>query len=449
MKIEDNVLIQVDEEDLDNKLGFVVPEGIQKIACFAFVSCKQIKTVVLPQSVVAIGVSAFDGCSNLECVHLSDQIRIIGMHAFRCCRKLNQIHLPDKLETLCEGAFTDTGITEITVPDSVVRMDDFIFAYCHKLEKAKLPRNLEIFGERLFYDCRTLAQVSLPETLLGLPAYTFLNCRKLETVSIPASVRKIGRGAFNGCSHLKEIMLPDGIKVIERHTFHGCERLLHVSIPDSVEQIETGAFIYCKSIKHMELPDSLSNIGNYAFAGCKSLKEIRIPDTVNELKKELFEDCESLQKITWKKKEYSIRCIDGDCVYVLQEKWFKECTLLKCAYFPEGEQLYAAEKDGCIAHGKTIRESVDTLNRRLTYKPSMMMQISKISKQEYVTANDYMILTGACKEGVERFLTEHSLTWEDTLSAEEVFELTKGQYGHLLFEKVMERIQSFMVPTSR
>lgn len=449
MKIEDSVLIQVNEEDLDSKLGFVVPEGIQKIAGFAFVSCKRIKTVVMPQSVVAIGVSAFDGCSNLECVHLSNQIRIIGMHAFRYCRKVNQIHLPDKLETLCEGAFSVTGLTEITVPDSVVRMDDFIFAYCYELEKAKLPRHLETFGERLFYDCRILAQVSLPENLLGLPAHTFMHCRKLGTVSVPASVRKIGREAFNGCHSLKEIELPDGLNVIERHTFHGCEKLLHVSIPNSVEQIKAGAFIGCKSIKYIELPDGLSSIGNYAFAGCEDLMEIKIPHKVNKLRRELFEDCESLRKITWKKKKYSIRCIDGDCVYVLQEKWFKECTLLKCAYFPEGGQIYAAEKDGCIAKGKTIREAVDALNRRLTYKPTMMMQIARIAKQGYLTAQDYMALTGACKEGVEQFLTEHSLTWKDTMPTEEVFELTKGQYGHSLLGKVMERIPSFMVPVSR
>ena len=303
---------------------------------------------------------------------------------------------------------------------------------------------METFGERLFYDCRILAQVSLPENLLGLPAHTFMHCRKLGTVSVPASVRKIGREAFNGCHSLKEIELPDGLKTIERHTFHGCKRLLHVSIPDSVKQIETGAFIYCKSLKHIELPDGLSGIENYAFAGCEDLKEIKIPDNVNKLGRELFEDCESLRKITWKKKKYPIRCIDGDCVYVLQEKWFKECTLLKCAYFPEGGQIYAAEKDGCIAKGKTIREAVDALNKRLTYKPTMMMQISKIAKQGYLTAQDYMALTGACKEGVEQFLTEHSLTWKDTMPTEEVFELTKGQYGHLLFEKVMERIVWFM-----
>ena len=177
--------------------------------------------------------------------------------------------------------------------------------------------------------------------------------------------------------------------------------------------------------------------------------KIKIPHKVNKLRRELFEDCESLRKITWKKKKYSIRCIDGDCVYVLQEKWFKECTLLKCAYFPEGGQIYAAEKDGCIAKGKTIREAVDALNRRLTYKPTMMMQIARIAKQGYLTAQDYMALTGACKEGVEQFLTEHSLTWKDTMPTEEVFELTKGQYGHSLLGKVMERIPSFMVPVSR
>lgn len=259
---------------------------------------------------------------------------------------------------------------------------------------------------------------------------------------------KIGKSAFSRCYSLKKIVIPYGVKTIERHAFHGCERLVHVSIPNSVEQIETGAFISCKKLKYINLPEALFSIGDYAFAGCEDLMEIKIPDKVNKLRRELFEDCESLRKITWKKKEYSFLCIDGDCVYILQEKQCKECTLLKCAYFPEGKQLHTAEKDGCIAEGKTIREAVDTLNRRLTYKPTMMMQIARIAKQGYLNANDYMLLTGACREGTERFLLEHNLIWEDTMPAEEVFELTKGQYGHLLFEKVMEQIPSFMNPAS-
>ena len=92
MIIENEVLIQVTDNDLDENFSFTIPEGIQKIAGFAFMPCKQIKTVFFPESVVSIGVSAFEKCSNLESIHLSDQIRIIGMHAYRYCGKLNQIN---------------------------------------------------------------------------------------------------------------------------------------------------------------------------------------------------------------------------------------------------------------------------------------------------------------------------------------------------------------------
>ena len=61
-------------------------------------------------------------------------------------------------------------------------------------------------------------------------------------------------------------------------------------------------------------------------------------------------------------------------------------------------------------------------------------------QQGYMNANDYRLLTGACREGTNHFLQEHDLTWEDTMPVGQVLEITKGQYGFDKFQKAAEQI---------
>ena len=54
-----------------------------------------------------------------------------------------------------------------------------------------------------------------------------------------------------------------------------------------------------------------------------------------------------------------------------------------------------------------------------------------------MTANDYRLITGACRYGTERFLTEKGYAWADEKTIEEVLKITEGQYGHERFREVM------------
>ena len=53
----------------------------------------------------------------------------------------------------------------------------------------------------------------------------------------------------------------------------------------------------------------------------------------------------------------------------------------------------------------------------------------------YVTINDYRLLTGACREGINQFLKSKKKTRVGKLSISQVLLLTKGYYGH---EKMVE-----------
>ena len=59
MKIENNILFDVDNIDIKNG-EFAIPEGIKYIWNGAFFYCRNLISLVIPEGVVAIGSFAFE-----------------------------------------------------------------------------------------------------------------------------------------------------------------------------------------------------------------------------------------------------------------------------------------------------------------------------------------------------------------------------------------------------
>lgn len=68
MKIENNVLVKIESEDIING------------------------TVVIPDSVTSIGKWAFYGCSGLTSIAIPDSVKSIGDCAFEDCRSLSEVY---------------------------------------------------------------------------------------------------------------------------------------------------------------------------------------------------------------------------------------------------------------------------------------------------------------------------------------------------------------------
>lgn len=55
-----------------------------------------------------------------------------------------------------------------------------------------------------------------------------------------------------------------------------------------------------------------------------------------------------------------------------------------------------------------------------------------------MTPIDYRLITGACEDETDAFLTRKHLGWDDKRSIKEVIELTKDEYGHEAFIEAMK-----------
>ena len=101
-----------------------VHSGIEYAANEAFASCQSLVSVEFEGEATTLGAGIFAGCSALKSVILPSALASIPSDAFTGCSSLDNIILPDTLEIIEAYAFHETAIKEITIPASVISIEE-------------------------------------------------------------------------------------------------------------------------------------------------------------------------------------------------------------------------------------------------------------------------------------------------------------------------------------
>ncbi len=217
-----------------------------------------------------IGQYAFDKISSLNYLEIPSNITSIGEYAFGECYGLERVDIKEGLSYIGFGAFSNSGLGEIRLPDSVQGVDMEAFAHCQNLRKVELSSNLRGISDRMFYDCTELLSVLFnndTSNLAFIGAEAFANCRRVN-IRIPQSVTGIAPMAFMG-SGIMEIVIPNGV------TWNN---------PDGNRVIADSTFKDCQILYTVEIDKNIEVIENQAFYGCKNLNDIRYNGTMEEWK---------------------------------------------------------------------------------------------------------------------------------------------------------------------
>ena len=307
----------------------IIPDSVTRIGLWSFDSCIALTSVSIPDSVTTIGEEAFCNCVALTSVTIPDSVTVIGDGAFMFCNKLADITIADSVVEIGESAFKDTAwlkaqpegivyagkvayqckgscpasvvlksgtrgvadyafekcdsMTDLTIPDSVVRIGRYSFRKCSSLTKLVLPDGVEVLGNMAFSECTSLTSVTLSVCPDQLASEVFYRCSNISEVKLSSTVTRIGDYAFKGWINLKSIEIPDSVTEIGESAFDHCYYLDSVTLPDSIISIGNNAFSYCGSLKSINIPEHVESIGLKAFASCRLLNEFTIPDSVTHI----------------------------------------------------------------------------------------------------------------------------------------------------------------------
>ena len=184
-----------------------------------------------------------------------------------------------------ETGYTVTGIgsctdTEIVIPSKynakpVTRIGSYAFENCTGLTSVTIPDSVTSIGYRAFLGCTGLVNITVADNntkyhssgncLVETASKTLILGCNTSVIPNDGSVTNIGQGAFSGCTGLTSVTIPDSVTSIEDNTFDGCTGLVSVTIGNGVTRIVSSAFEGCTGLMNITIPDSVTSISGGAI----------------------------------------------------------------------------------------------------------------------------------------------------------------------------------------
>ena len=363
--------------------------GVKNIKKSAFKGC-EITSITFGKNLSAIEPSAFFNCDDLNEIKLSDEndeyVYVDGCLIRRSDNTLvlglASAVIPETVVSIGDYAFAyRKNLSEMAIPSSVTAIGSYAFANCENLKTIEVSQSVKSIQSCVFKNCVSLTKATW-RTLVSVPDSVFENCSALTDVKL-SNVTKIGERAFSGCIGLKEIILPQSLTEIGEYAFNKTA-LASITLPQSIDKVGNGCFSDCKyletvyfdgkikeignsafngciSLKNIEIPSSVVSIGNSAFYGCTSLKNIEIPSSVVNIGNSAFNGCSALSEVLF-----------NEGLKTIGESAFSACKSLSSVQWP-----LSLEEIGAGAFASTSFPEI--------YVPKSIKQGSNVFERSYGT----------------------------------------------------------------
>ena len=237
---------------------------------------------------------------------LGDTYSVTGYNGTAANVIIPAIYQNKAVTEIKDGAFKDSGITSIIIPESVTRIGSHVFEDCDSLTSITVAENnpqyhsagncvIKTIYKTLIAGCNNSV---IPDdgSVTEIGSCAFKNCGGLTSIIIPGSVTKIDYEAFKGCSGLTSVSIPGSVTKIDHEAFMGCG-LTSVSIPGSVITIGLSAFSDCDNLNSISISEGVTTINTGAFSGCNNLTSIVIPKSVAKIELSAFNESHRLSHV--------------------------------------------------------------------------------------------------------------------------------------------------------
>lgn len=188
----------------------ILPEGLRNISSYAFYGCKKLSEINIPSSVSVIGEWAFRNCAALREIYLPEGLTEIPGNLFQDCSSLTRCNIPASVRSIGASAFQNAPITgHLEIPYGVTSIEYGTF-WNTKYTSVTIPESVVKIDEGRAFSIPTLVSVTLPSSLESLGKETFFGCSSLASIRVMATTPPSGvtNGTWRGIPSTTMIEVP-------------------------------------------------------------------------------------------------------------------------------------------------------------------------------------------------------------------------------------------------
>ena len=317
---------------INNRIKSIeINEGEKIINKIDFIGFENINEIKLPFSLEKIEEDTFSDFNQIKVIdaelkwHKYFKIKIeipinetkLRRDVFSNSKFIKEINIPNGMKEIEEGAFENSGIENIELPEGVQVIPKNTFKNCKNLIKIKLPRSIISISPSAFVNCQQLTEenvITLNENFNGLIKRKIEIDSNIKNIQLKEYSRFIGvddlnisvQSNFNSEKEAKSFFnyfnyITKGSFSSEFLKYSKFENLLHFTIPTGIQNIPNNSFDNCPNLEYLEIPETIypQSIPYNIFFNLTKLKQVQIPSFFYNYVDELFKKCINLMKIIY------------------------------------------------------------------------------------------------------------------------------------------------------
>lgn len=307
---------------------------------------------------------------------------------------VTDLKIPETIESLpvtkigmSVGEFT--GITSLTLPDTLTEIGAYSFSYCKQLKSLTLPDSMEHVAFQAFEQCTSLSEINFPDHLVKTGAFTFDGTPWLEAQRKKDPLVIINGAVVDGRSCKGEVTIPSSVKYLADGAFEKNKDVTSVVVPASIKEINASTFWYCDNLTSVEL-NGAEHIDFGVFAACNKIKDIKISGNLKSIDVRAFCDNDSTATITFYGTEDTWNKVEKDA----DDPFLKRA---KMVFDPNGAPLDVTDDlPGDVNDDKKVdKQDVTALLNWLLTKPNATVTVwqhADLDHDGVLTAADLTLL---------------------------------------------------------
>lgn len=157
-----------------------IPNSVTTIWFDAFNSCTSLTSIELPNSITTFATGAFSQCINLESINIPTGVKVIPPDVFYSCHKLELPDIPGTVEEILSGAFYGcdySRLSAINIPDGVKVIESGAFASAYDASSG-------------------VTSITIPNSVTEIGATAFNYHTNLKTIVLGKGLKKLSDLSF-------------------------------------------------------------------------------------------------------------------------------------------------------------------------------------------------------------------------------------------------------------